>query len=650
MNINSKSYISASASGCLIWVSVGVGLVVLFSGFCALNLFWWFDVQDPDLPGLYDYYAAGVGILTYLGSKIGDPYITLGYAAALAVVYSAVFVPSPKERFSLNVFRFLLIFASASGLSLLTIAIVELGLVNLEQNFLWYCLLAAAVAIYVLSGWMLNREAGVLAKLNRRGIFITASATFVALLANSLTSEGLVTIELSGLSFEAKFTIPQIISSLVLSGILLSQCVSRVEIFVRHLNDIEYDDRSGSGSGRSVSIAKLQGLFYSHLVLLAVSVFAFLILSELSLTIFDVRNWEFADSGGLSDISVCNVLVFAALCISVWFLTKRFRGPSVAICLLLYILLLVTYAYAIYCLGGLRRPLAAEWWSFLAFFICFGAPLLVGESFISNCVLIRGEDLKTRDSLLALLITICSFVLTVSVVLPTEGAGEGFYATLMSPAVSAMGLIIVYVLLPGLCAVGYKVSNDSNPHLIVNSPVSGVCQNGVAALAVVLLLGVLPLEIYLTEYTLLIVAIVLFMLFVAIKLPSICFPLEANVLNLGKVYKEYLKSNANKDLLKNELSPLSLHLQRQAIITSLMLFPLSLIMIAVYVYKKRNQLDFDLSKSDFLNRAWKGLLLRPISKDAMMLFYDLIPFLRKRYSKSDLKRLAAEGIDVAKTK
>lgn len=592
------------------------------------------------VPGL----LLGVGLLVYSGTSFLARAAELAYLLATAAMLCASFVPSAREGRRVAP-RLLCAVTGSVGAALVGVCAIESEAVSAGGG-LWYVLFGATVILLVTSSAVSNQLFGGDRKMIVTGACIAVAAAVYAVMSNlSFAPQGMVVVALWDFSIAREISLLDYLRDELLFVALVALCVVQVKRFVSVvLKGVE--DAGGSRAKRGKTARRIQGVFYFQLVLMIGGMLVFMTLSKLSLTLLDMGAWSTGQSpggllGALAALPLLAVACFLLwVSVRLWFESRIGRALAFALSCMAYIVLVAS-------VSGMRMPLIADWWSLWALFVCIGAPLFVGESFLSNCVMLRGGVPRPFDVLLAALVACGCLAVTIGAVLPTAGAGEAFLPTILSPGMSIAGILLAYVAIPFLCATGYASgSRAGNGNLLLNDAPSGVLQNGVAASTIVVFLGVFPLEVYLASAAAFAVLFA-FVLLMASKLPKICFPLEANVAFLGKRVDEAREAGLSDDAeTARELRSLSLHLQRQAVLTSAALIPWSMVMVCAYAVRSRAVSGLRTCADDVLRTAWAGLLLRPLSKGALLLFADLFPIVRERCSE-DLDRLADEGIRVA---
>ena len=129
---------------------------------------------------------------------------------------------------------------------------------------------------------------------------------------------------------------------------------------------------------------------------------------------------------------------------------------------------------------------------------------------------------------------------------------------------------------------------------------------------------------------------------------KICFPLEFNRKYLqDRLDESKAKGFTANERAQRELKELSLHYQRQAVLVFVMLFPWSLFMVCVYGIRNKSANVKQITRKEFFETIWHGLLLRAPSKEGLIPFLDLLPKLRDRYS-SQLDDFAEDGLDAVR--
>lgn len=590
------------------------------------------------LPGI----LLGVGVLVFVRTSSFSLLAEAVYGLSFVAIMLTAFIPSTSESKARMVFRLFAMIPVLTGLALATLGVTSLAMTD-ATIWYWYCFLALCFVLFALYVVASNNYAGSPKKTYRKSLIVALiAALYTLFLSQPADIEAVFEIAIGGFSFSQELSTGELITNALLFSVLVSLCVWHAKSFVQYLKEIEDD-----GANRSKeTIQRIQVMFYIQLALMAIGLLVFLLLSKLSLSLFDASFWRLlAPSFNEERVYLLwGALVF--LCMALWMLMRK-RAKSVGIGLFSLALIVGIYAGIIVSAGHARVPVVMDWWSFFALFVCIGAPLLVGESFLSNCVLLRGRELSYYDVALASLIAVGCALLSMSVVLPTLGAGSMFLPTIVSPGISALAILFSYVIVPVICATRYNDVQDEKQQLVFNTPVAGVLQNGVAATVVVVFLGVFPLEIYLANASLF-MAILMIALLVVLKIPRFCFPLEKNAEFLQERIEDVeCNKVASKEEALNELSALSLHFQRQALITSFALLPWSVAMVCAYAVKGKGYLRTRINVDGVLKRAWDKLLLRPISKETFKLFYDLMPEGRHKH-KSDIRKLADEGIATMK--
>ena len=183
------------------------------------------------------------------------------------------------------------------------------------------------------------------------------------------------------------------------------------------------------------------------------------------------------------------------------------------------------------------------------------------------------------------------------------------YPTLLSPLVGLLGVLVTFVVLPGIAAVFICHREGIDGHSVVtNSPVMGVVQNGFSALVLLALLGTLMIELA-SAASGIFAFFRVFVLF-ALKITHVFFPLSMNVKHLRAV----LDDIGDEALVR--LRPLSRHLQRQAVVVATAFIPWAL----VYLLLSRL-----MDGKAFRAKLWNRLLLRDSLRDALFLFVEFVP-------------------------
>lgn len=591
------------------------------------------------VPGL----LLGVGLLVFFGTELSQSLMVVAYWLALSAILIAVFSPSVKETNSSVRLRLIATITASLGSSLVVLGISSLGVSNGEINWLWYLLGAVVLALFLTFSLSSNESVNSENDMSIRGAGIVLSATLYLIIANlSFEPQGLITISLWNYSFSREISFQEAITHVLLYSILFALCIAQVRSFVGYLNKVEGGD--GDREEKSKATQRLQIIVYLQLAFIMTGVFVLLVFSRLALTLLNMNHlWTLATMSFASLQILWLVCLLIVLCLVIWVASKRMMR-SVLSCLVLFLSVLAAYALLMLGSNELRMPLIADWWSVWALLVCVGVPIFIGESFINNCTLLRGGVPKYRDVFLGLLLVVCNVGLSVGAVLPTLGAGTAFHPTIISPGISIIAILIGYIAIPVLCTHGYMVSQDRSKQLLIyNTAALGVMQNGMAAAVVILFLGVLPLEIYLGS-NFMFAVIAAFVLLLVVTVPKICFPLGFN----RKYLQDRLDESKAKGLTTNEraqseLRELSLHYQRQAVLVFVMLLPWSLFMVCAFGIRNKPANVKQITRKEFFETIWLGLLLRAPSKEGLMPFFDLLPELRDRYS-SQLDDFAEDGL------
>lgn len=595
------------------------------------------------VPGL----LLGVGLLVFFGTELSQSLMVLTYWLALSAIFIAAFSPSVTETNSSVRLRLIATITASLGSSLVVLGISSLGVSDGEINWLWYLLGAVVLALFLTFSLSSNESVSSENDMSIRGAGIVLSATLYLIIANlSFEPQGLITISLWNYSFSREISIQEAITHILLYSMLFALCIAQVRSFVGYLNKVEGGDEDREEKSKATQ--RLQIIVYLQLAFIMTGVFVLLVFSRLALTLLNMNHlWASATISFTGSQILWLVCLLVALCLVIWITSKKMMRSPLS-CLVLFLSVLAAYALLMAGSNELRMPLVAGWWSVWAVFVCIGVPIFLGESFISNCTLLCGGVPEYRDVFLGLLLVACNIGLSISAVLPTLGAGTAFHPTIISPGISIVAILIGYIAIPVLCTHGYMVSQDRSKQLLIyNTAALGVMQNGMAAAVVVLFLGVLPLEIYLGS-NFVFAVLAAFVLLLVMTVPKICFPLELN----RKYLQDRLDESEAEELTTNEraqweLRELSLHYQRQAALVFVMLFPWSLFMVCAYGIRNKPANVKQITRKEFFEAIWHGLLLHAPSKEGLMPFIDLLPKLRDRYS-SQLDDFANEGLETAR--
>lgn len=436
----------------------------------------------------------------------------------------------------------------------------------------------------------------------------------------------------SAIEFALIASIPHWILTMAALGCVACRAKGNVE-YVRAA-----EDSQACHAERRARTAHAQAVAYPQIAIMSFGVLSLLLFDMLKLhpTSLDVL----ADFDALMTapshvvVLVCAVLIAGlAACV----IGQREGGwPAV----LGAVLVMVAYSFAFYYVTGLRRPLALEWWYAWSLFAPIGAALLVGEAFVSDCFLIRNRPYNSGMLLIAVILALGSYLMSMGCIIPTVGESGIFFSAIWSPGVGMLGAIIANVVIPVLCAMGVDaVLPSTEEHLVLNTPVEGVFQNGMAATVGVMLLGVLPMVLY-ANAPIAMLALVSFTPLAVTKIGKIVFPLAMNVKHLKSRIEDYEKREVDVDAALRELRSLSRHLQRQGVITMTVLLPwvLFVFFFGWLAWKWKR------SRGTYRDYLWHEYLLRFPSRETVMLFVELASGADEEYA-SHLDILADQGIE-----
>lgn len=372
------------------------------------------------------------------------------------------------------------------------------------------------------------------------------------------------------------------------------------------------------------NLAVVQAVNYSFLLIVAIGIILLIVFYSLSLG-------SNAASEFIGDPNFLFVALFGFGC-SLLAISRKLRNIPIKLIVLVCILIGI-YGLLIISLTSFRQPYIISPFQLIAIFPCIGSALLVGESFLSNCCFLRGARMTIVHFISGVFISVGCFLVTVVSILPTYGEEGEVAPVLISSLVGVLGIVFAYVLIPTLCAFSLYRTPEKKLHFIKNSAISGIFQNGFAATAAVSFFGVIflgitglaPLDSGIT-----------FVLFAVLSILShLLFPLQLNRKNLQHhvyLYEEYFKPSSS---VAWELRSEALHFQRQAIISAFLAMPWTVI----------HFLSRAFIGQEVKFQAWSQLLLRLNTRDALVLFYGLLPYPRPFVIRK-LRRLANEALDV----
>ncbi|WP_165056801.1 MULTISPECIES: hypothetical protein [unclassified Adlercreutzia] len=588
--------------------------------------------------GLHDLLMFAPGALFSLGLSLvlstpGEPvqpYVAFGFS--LACVFSSAFT-IPFSSLSEIVADYISSIISGTGMALVVLAIARSDLLFGDNPASGVSVCIVAILLFAAAAKFVCTSRGGDRRYSLMGVLIAIAGLLWGVLAGS---------SIEGEAFE-------VLSHFALTFALLGLMISRFKGGVDLVMAVEA--KSDAEDDCCCQTLQAQAAIYPSICLMSLGALFMLLFDMLSLRPSDFNTLSFADlcSGdiwaGFATLAVLALLILLGL-----FIARRTSGSIRHA--ISFFLLILGYGTLFFYATGLRKPLLFDWWFAWSLLAPIGAAIFLGESFVSNCALIRGRDSNTGTLLIAAVITCGSYLAALGAIMPTTGAGRSFFPTFASPGIGMLGILLAFILLPTMAAALMQMGvTDRDSSIVTNSPVLGMLQSGASATVIVVFLGLLPLELYASASegaSYLLLVLVAFLVLAAFKISSLLFPLRKNADHLSMQISKYDKMPKDQQAqTQDELRRLSRHLQRQNLIVVTSLLPWGLVGLAVWWAKDAlsRKIKGKEQRSSVSHELWTSFLLRPPSQDAALLFVELLPDGQGRY-RSCFDSLADDAISL----
>ena len=572
-----------------------------------------------------------------LSTALAFPYGSIQYQAPMGFALACLFASSitfPRSLSKGISTCYEVMVCGGLGLAMLSLHVsgswLEIATVDIFPGAL-YCLLG--VALFVACSLCL----GSYRNLNPKMVLAGIGAT-IAGIAWLITFNSPVEVDTNSIIGDKLVeSIPHLILTLVVLGCVAYRAKGNVAYVM------EAENSTGSYDARCKAAIQAQKIAYPQVAIMAICALSLLLFDMLKLRPESIGTaaWPEIPSVSPARVIIFSVIVLSLALLVAYAISHGSGSRSIAAGTLV---VAASYAVVFYYVTEMRRPLTVDWWYAWSLFAPIGSAFLIGESFISDCALIRHKPCDVGLFSIAGVIAVGSYLVSVGCIVPTESAEGNFYSAIWSPGVGLLGVVVANVFIPTICAMAIQIGKPRpKQHLVLNTAIAGVAQNGMAATVAVVLLGVLPMAIY-ANTPIVLLAVVSFTILAVKKIGKIIFPLAANARHLAARTHDYTLLVEDKDAALEELRSLSRHLQRQAVITMTVFLPWIFFILAADALIQRIKSD----KGGYSNYLWREYLLRLPSQEVVMLFVELAPLTphaQEKYA-MELAELADQGISL----